>query len=505
MELLTTAEMAQADALAVAAGVPGFSLMTSAGRAVAQAAENLVPDGAIVVVAGPGNNGGDGFVAAAELARLGRSVKVILVGRREALKGDAAVAAAAWSGDLAVGDLGAIGRPALIVDALFGAGLDRPVEGLPKAAIEAMNGCGAPIVAVDLPSGVNGTTGAVMGVAVAATETVTFFRRKPAHLLLPGRRLCGRVRVVDIGIPADVLDRIKPAAFENEPQLWRGAFPVPRVDGHKYARGHVVVVSGGPAATGAARLAARASLRAGAGLVTLATPRDALAINASAVTAVMVRSVDTPAELSAMLADARLNACVIGPGVGVGPRTRELVLAVLRGDRAVVLDADALTSFEEAPEALFEAIKANPARRVVMTPHEGEFRRIFKSIGVESTVYSKLEKTRISADMSGAAAVLLKGPDTTVASPDGQAAIAANAPPWLATAGAGDVLSGIIAGLMAQGVSPFAAAAMGVWMHGDAAVRVGPGLIAEDLTEALPAVTRGLYQRFGIEMPGAPA
>jgi len=501
MELLTTTEMSRADALAVAAGVPSFALMTSAGRAVAEASESLVPDGEIVVVAGQGNNGGDGFVAACELARLGRSVRVVLLGRREALKGDAAKAAAGWSGGIAVGDPDAIGHPALIVDALFGAGLDRPVEGQPKAAIEAMNASGAPIVAVDLPSGVNGTTGEVMGIAVRATETVTFFRRKPAHLLLPGRQLCGRVRVVDIGIPAEVLDQIAPAAFENAPQFWRESFPVPRIDGHKYSRGHAVVISGGPAATGAARLAARAALRAGAGLSTLATPRDALAINATAVTAVMVRAIDTPAELAAMLSDARLNACVIGPGNGVGQRTRDLVLAALEGDRAVVLDADALTSFEDDPEMLFQAIKVGKERRIVMTPHLGEFTRIFKGKIDHSKSNSKLELVRLAASISGAV-VVLKGADTTVASPDGTATIAANAPPWLATAGAGDVLSGMIAGLLAQHVPPFAAASMGVWMHGDAATRVGPGLIAEDLSEVLPAVTRALYERFGIEMPG---
>lgn len=498
MELLTTAEMSRADALAVAAGVPSFALMTSAGRAVAQAAESLVPDGPIVVVVGQGNNGGDGFVAASELARLGRAVRVIQVGRREALKGDAARAASGWTGEFS-DDLSGLGRPALIIDALFGAGLDRAVEGAPRAAIEAMNAAGAPILAVDLPSGVNGTTGAVMEAAVRATETVTFFRRKPGHLLLPGRQLCGRVRVVDIGIPADVLDEIRPATFENQPQLWRGAFPAPRVDGHKYSRGHVVVVSGGPAATGAARLAARAALRAGAGLVTLATPRDALVVNAAAVAAVMVRPIDTPAELATMLADVRLNACVIGPGAGVGQPTRDLVLSALQGDRAVVLDADALTSFESDPAALFQAIKNRANTGVILTPHQGEFIRLFSYMYGENKYNSKLELARIAADQSGAI-VVLKGADTTVASPDGSATIASNAPPWLATAGAGDVLSGMIAGLLAQRVEPFAAASMAVWMHGDAAGRFGPGLIAEDLPEALPAVLRGLYQRFAIEL-----
>ena len=298
MEVLTTAEMERADRLTIAAGTPGFSLMLSAGQAVAEAAQDLVEEGPILVVAGPGNNGGDGFVAAAELAAQGREVSVILMCEREALKGDAASAARGWKYPVLPFNPQAIGRPALIIDALFGAGLSRNVEGVPRDMIEAINANGAPVLAVDLPSGVNGTTSAIMGVAVRATETVTFFRKKPAHLLLPGRLRCGRVRVSDIGIEAHVLDEIRPQTFENTPQLWRKSFPVPRVDAHKYARGHVLAVSGDIAATGAARLSARAALRAGAGLVTLLTPRDALAVNAAALTAVMVRAVDTAAEFA---------------------------------------------------------------------------------------------------------------------------------------------------------------------------------------------------------------
>ena len=498
MELLTTSEMSRADALAVAAGIPSFALMTSAGRAVAAAAQVLVPEGPVVVVAGQGNNGGDGFVAAAELMALGRSVRVLLVGERNRLKGDAARAAATWTGEVIAAAPDAIGRPALIIDALFGAGLDRPVEGQAGAVLDAVNASGVPVLAVDLPSGVNGSTGAVMGAAVRATETVTFFRRKPAHLLLPGRLLCGRVHLVDIGIPQHVLDQIGPMACENEPQLWRNALPVPRIDGHKYARGHTVVVSGGPAATGAARLAARAALRAGAGLATLASPRDALAINAAALTAVMVRPIDTATELVGMLSDRRLNACVIGPGAGVGQGTRDLVLAALNGRRGVVLDADALTSFEQVPDDLFTAIKGAREVSVVLTPHAGEFDRLFSVLFANSKLNSKFEMVRLAASKSGAV-VILKGPDTTVAAPDGRAAIADNAPPWLATAGAGDVLAGMVAGLLAQGAPAFEAACAAVWMHGDAARRIGPGLIAEDLPEALPAVTRALYERLGID------
>jgi ADP-dependent NAD(P)H-hydrate dehydratase / NAD(P)H-hydrate epimerase len=497
MEVLTTAEMERADRLTIAAGTPGFALMLSAGQAVAEAAMDLVEEGPILVVAGPGNNGGDGFVAAAELSARGREVSVILLGDRDSLQGDAASAAKGWKHPLLPFNPQAIAKPALIIDALFGAGLNRTVTGEAHDMIEAINANGAPVLAVDLPSGINGTTGAVMGVAVDAAETVTFFRRKPAHLLLPGRIHCGRVRVADIGIDARVLAEIQPQTFENVPAFWQPSFPVPPVDGHKYARGHALAVSGDIAATGAARMSARGALRAGAGLVTLASPRDALAVNAAALTAVMVRATDTVADFAELFGDKRFNACVIGPGAGLGERTRDFVLTALSAGRGLVLDADALTSFAEAPDRLFEAIKASHDPQVILTPHEGEFPRLFSDISNKHPHRSKLERVRAAAERSGAV-VLLKGPDTVVASPQGRATIAANAPPWLATAGAGDVLAGMIAGLLAQGVAAFEAASIGVWMHGEAAREAGPGLIAEDLPETLPAVFRHLYDEFGI-------
>jgi ADP-dependent NAD(P)H-hydrate dehydratase / NAD(P)H-hydrate epimerase len=498
MEVLTTAEMERADRLTIAAGTPGFALMLSAGQAVAEAASGLVGEGPILVVCGPGNNGGDGFVAAAELAAQGRDVSVILMCERDALRGDAASAARGWKYPVLPFNPQAIGRPALIVDALFGAGLSRPVIGEAHDMIAAINASGTPVLAVDLPSGVNGSSGAILGIAVKATETVTFFRKKPAHLLLPGRVQCGRVRLSDIGIDAKVLDEIRPQTFENTPQFWRASFPVPRVDGHKYARGHVLAVSGGISATGAARMTARGALRAGAGLVTLATPRDALAVNAAALTAVMVRAVDTAIDFAAALDDRRFNAVAIGPGAGVSERTRDFVHTALAAQRHLVLDADALTSFADAPDRLFEEIKGSHHPQVVLTPHEGEFPRLFSDISNKHPGRSKLERVRAAAERSGAV-VLLKGPDTTVAAPDGRATIAVNAPAWLATAGSGDVLAGIVAGLLAQGVPAFEAASIGVWMHGEAAREAGPGLIAEDLTEVLPAVHRHLYDEFGVD------
>ena len=498
MEVLSTAEMERADRLTIAAGTPGFALMLSAGQAVAEAAMDLAEEGAILIVAGSGNNGGDGFVAAAELAARGREVSVILLCERDSLQGDAASAARGWKYPVLPFNPQAIGRPALIIDALFGAGLNRSVKGEPHDMIEAINANGAPVLAVDLPSGINGTTGAVMGIAIRATETVTFFRRKPAHLLLPGRMHCGRVRVAEIGIDAGVLEEIRPQTFENVPPTWQESFPVPRIDGHKYARGHVLVVSGGIAATGAARMSARGALRAGAGLVTLASPREALAVNAAALTAVMVRPIDTIVEFAELMSDKRLNACVIGPGGGVGEHIRDFVHTALSAKRGLVLDADALTSFADAPDRLFEAIKASDDHQVVLTPHEGEFPRLFSALSNTHPNRSKLERVRDAAQRSGAV-VLLKGPDSVVASPDGRATIAENAPPWLATAGAGDVLAGMIAGLLAQGVPAYEAASIGVWMHGEGAREAGPGLIAEDLPEVLPAVFRRLYDEFGID------
>ncbi len=410
IELLSPAEMAEADRLTIAGGVPGMALMEKAGRAVAEAVARRHPPGtAVLVVAGPGNNGGDGFVAARLLAALGYRVRLMLAGERARLKGDAAEAAGRWPGETAPADPAGVGNPQVIVDALFGAGLDRPVAGLPRAMIEAMNASGAPIVAVDLPSGVNGASGEAMGAAVRAAETVTFFRRKPGHLLLPGRLHCGPVAIADIGIRAEVLAQIRPATFVNVPPLWAGHFPVPRPEGHKYARGHAVAVSGDAAHTGAARLVARGALRAGAGLVTIASPREALLVHGAANLAVMVRPVDGASELDALLADRRFNAVALGPGGGVGEGLRAQVETALAGERAVVLDADALTSFADDPARLAAAIARGRGAAAVLTPHQGEFSRLFKMIPQVSDEASKLDKARAAARYAGAVLVL-KGP-----------------------------------------------------------------------------------------------
>jgi ADP-dependent NAD(P)H-hydrate dehydratase / NAD(P)H-hydrate epimerase len=498
IELLTNAEMAQADRLAVSVGVSGMELMEQAGRAVADAVAARDPIGSrVVIVAGPGNNGGDGFVAARVLAQRGFRTRLLLAGDVARLKDDAAQAAQRWDAPIERAQPHGITNADVVIDALFGAGLDRPVGEPARSLIEAMNAQPAPIVAVDLPSGINGTTGAVMGSAVKAVRTVTFFRKKPGHLLLPGRIHCGSVGVADIGIPDAVLDQIAPRTFENQPALWRKSFPRPLDGGHKYDRGHAVVASGPAWSTGAARLAARGALRAGAGLVTIASPSDALGVNATTNLAVMVRSVDGAGELTKFLADRRLNAFAIGPGRGVGEATCELVVAALSGERAVVLDADAITSFADEPGRLAEALLRRRDKATILTPHEGEFSRYFGALDPQTKVGSKLERARLAAQLTGAV-VLLKGSDTVVAAADGRAAIAANAPAYLATAGAGDVLTGIAAGLLAQGMPSFEAAAAAVWLHGEAAAAFGPGLISEDLPEALPGVYRAL-----LGLPGA--
>jgi ADP-dependent NAD(P)H-hydrate dehydratase / NAD(P)H-hydrate epimerase len=495
-EVLSNIEMAEADRQTIAGGVPGLELMDNAGRAVAElAARTKAPGRQVAVVAGPGNNGGDGFVAARLLAERGYQVRVLLVGEAARLKGDAALAAKRWTGPVLPAQPSGLDDADILIDALFGAGLDRPVEGLARAMIEAMNAKSnspaAPVIAVDLPSGINGTSGAAMGAAVKATATVTFFRKKPAHLLLPGRLYCGEVSVADIGIPSGVLTRIAPRTFENVPSLWREHFPVPHHDGHKYDRGHAVIVSGPSWSTGAARLAARGALRAGAGLVTIASPREALAVNAASNLAIMVRPVDGATELADFLGDRRFNALAIGPGVGVNETTCELVLAALSGERAVVLDADAITSFAKAPDRLAQALKKRAQHATVLTPHEGEFARFFGALDTRTKTGSKLERARLAASEIGAV-VLIKGADTVVAAPDGRASIAANAPAYLATAGAGDVLTGMTTGLLAQGMPAFEAASAAVWLHGEAAAAFGPGLIAEDLPECLPRVYKVL-------------
>ena len=472
-ELLTVEQMGRADRLAMEGGTSGLSLMERAGRAVAEAAAEICNGRKIIVLAGPGNNGGDGYVAARYLKMRGHKVTVLALGDPEKLKGDALANFKNWTGDTVPLSADAIEEGALIVDALFGAGLAREIDFEARRTLEKCISLGLESIAVDLPSGVNGNSGAILGCALPASRTVTFFRKKPGHLLYPGRGVCGAVTVVDIGIPSSVLDKIAPQTFENAPGLWQlphGA----DAETHKYKRGHLVV-AGGARMTGAARLAARGARRAGAGLVTLAVPRENWQVYAADTPGTMV---DAVGHFEDALGDPRRNACVVGPGVGVGEETKSSVLAALKGgQRACVLDADALSSFSDNPVQLFKAIEGP----TVLTPHAGEFARLFDTNG------DKLSRARAAAEKSGAV-VVLKGADTVIAAPDGRAAINASAPPWLATGGTGDVLAGFIGALLAQGIPSFEAAGAGVWLHGMAANEAGPGMIAEDLPEALHAV-----------------
>ena len=478
LELFSVAEMYAADAAAARAGTPGLTLMENAGRAVADAIVRRWGTRPVAVLCGPGNNGGDGFVVARLLAEAGWPVRLGLLGDRERLKGDAAAMAARWEGAVEPLDPALLEGEPLVVDALFGAGLTRPLGGATLALAEACTAQGLARVAVDVPSGVHGDTGEALGGVFAAALTVTFGRRKYGHLLLPGRSLSGEVVVADIGITEAAIDALGLRVHENAPALWQGVFPGPEAADHKYSRGHALVVGGDGAHSGAARLAARAALRIGAGLVTVHAPEAALPVYAAQLTAVMVASLD---DLGTALADERRNALLIGPGCGVSPATRSQALRALRAGKRCVLDADALTAFRDEPAALFAAL----GPEAVLTPHEGEYRRLFAHEG------DKLARARAAAAECGAV-VVLKGPDTVIAAPDGRAAINADAPPTLATAGSGDVLAGFILGLLAQGMPAYEAAAAGVWLHGAAAVAFGPGLIAEDLSESLPGVLRRL-------------
>jgi hydroxyethylthiazole kinase-like uncharacterized protein yjeF len=501
-ELLSPAEMAKADRLAIAAGPrDGMGLMRNAGAAVAAVVLAEYPQAIRVhVLCGPGNNGGDGYVVARLLVDSGVAVSVWASG----VPGPGSDAA------LAAGECPVEPRPlseftaekgTVVVDALYGAGLSKPLSGEAASAVDMVASLHLPVVAIDLPSGVSGDSGAILGRAFRADTTVTFVRKKPGHLLLPGRELCGKIVLADIGIADEIIARLGVATFANSPALWREDFPAPAIDTHKYKRGHVGVFSGGPSATGAARLSALAAARSGAGAVTVLSPGNAMQVNAAHLTSIMLRKADTVAEASAFIGEKTPSALVLGPGFGIGERTRDFALALLgagnqqdatRRIDGLVFDADAITSFREAPDSLFEAARRPHAPALVMTPHEGEFDRLFPDIAADRSL-SKLARARAAAGRASAV-IVYKGADTVIAAPDGKAAINSNGAPWLATAGSGDVLSGIIAGLLAQGMPPFEAACAAVWIHAEAGSRFGPGLIAEDLPLALVPILGELVE-----------
>lgn len=503
-ELLTSAEMGEADRLTIAAGpLNGYGLMQRAGEAVAAVVLARYPAASRVhVLCGPGNNGGDGYVVARLLAEAGVNVAVWAEGKQKP-GSDAALASEACN--LPVNHLNDFHptKGEVVVDALYGAGLSKNLSPYAQAASGICGAEQVPVVSIDLPSGVSGDTGWTRAYFQAAV-TVTFVRKKHGHLLMPGRSLCGEIIVADIGIPNTIVDRLKITTFENTPDLWlRWHFPRTATDTHKYKRGHVGVFSGGPSATGAARLSAMAAARTGAGAVTVLSPANAMHVNATHLTSIMLRAVDTVADAGEFIDEKRHTAFVLGPGFGVGEKTRDFALRLLKQDEAydfermglfggIVLDADGLTSFRDAPDALFEAAHRTFAPALVLTPHEGEFARLFPDIA-KSKKQSKLAKARAAAARANAV-IVYKGADTVIAAPDGRAAINANGAPWLATAGSGDVLAGVVAALLAQGMRAFQAACAAVWIHAEAGSRFGPGLIAEDLPLALVPVLRELIE-----------
>lgn len=475
-ELLTVEQMYAADAAAVAAGISAEQLMEAAGNAVVTQIRRRWASRNVVVLCGPGNNGGDGFVIARLLHDAGWPVTVALLGEKDALEGEARLNAGRWPGAVEPLSPDILAGMELCVDALFGAGLSRPLEGRALDVLSRLDQSEIPCVAVDVPSGIHGDTGMVLGGAAAADLTVTFFRMKPGHLLMPGRARSGEVVVADIGIPDEVLGEIAPSAYANVPGLWLADFPWPRAEGHKYTRGHAVI-AGGASMTGAGRLASWAARRTGTGLVTVAASPDVLPQYTADAPGLLTLPFRTAEEFDDILADPRKNAVLVGPGGGVSRTTHDIVLAAAARGKVLVIDADALTVFEPSPQDLFDGLEGLPA---VITPHEGEFSRLFKMTG------DKLTRARKAAALSHAV-VLLKGADTVIAAPDGRAAINFNAPPTLATAGAGDVLAGTIVGLAAQGMPPFEAACAAAWISGDAASAFGPGLVAEDVYAEMPA------------------
>lgn len=478
-EVITVAQMREIDAKAAEHGAPTRTLMENAGASVAREIQSRWSPRPTVIFCGPGANGGDGFVAARKLAEAGWPVRVGFLGDRSALKGDAADASSAWMGWVDPADAGLIEPGALVVDALFGAGLSRPLDGV--AAEIAVAARAHEVVSIDLPSGVDGDAVAPEGVVFQADVTVTFVRKKLAHVLEPTRALCGEIVVTDIGAPEEALAGIVNAPVENGAHLW--SLPWPGPEAHKHARGHAMVISGGAGRTGAARLAARAALRMGAGLVTLVSPSTAMRDNAGQLTAIMLEAARDAQDAREIASKA--SAIVVGPAAGVTQRTRETVLELATLGAPMVLDADALTAFEDNPAALLTALHG----ACVATPHVGEFRRLFPDLADGEA--RKIDRARAAAKRAGCV-VLLKGPDTVIAAPDGRAAVNTTGSPFLATAGSGDVLAGLIAGLAAQGMAAYEAACAGAWLHGRLGEALGAGLIAEDLPEALPALLNEL-------------
>lgn len=481
--ILTPKQMNEADQLTIASSISGTWLMDNAGYAILDVVLAQYPAlKRAVVLCGPGNNGGDGYVTARLL--LNRGANVALYRQYSPKDGsDAALASLRFQGDvfdlktleLAAGDV--------VIDALYGAGFHGALGGVDALVAQRVKASGAPVVSVDLPSGVNGSSGQHQGPCFRADHTVTFFRKKPGHLLYPGRAMCGQLHVADIGISERILLDIKPKLFENNLGLFAKNLPQSAPQTHKYARGAVGVFCGGAGATGAARLSALAAAKAGAGAVIMLAPTDAIPELASHLTSIMIRTLDNPDALPHCINDKKYASFVIGPGYRDLPRLKQTVLALLTSKRGLnlVFDADVFSAFANDANTLFLAIEKSSCT-VVMTPHEGEFQRLFGDIA--QSELSKHEKA-LAAAKRAHCTVIYKGPDTVIAAPDGPAAINSNGGAMLATAGSGDVLAGVLAGLLAQGMPAYEAACAAVYFHAVAGQWLGDGLIAEELANAI--------------------
>ena len=483
-------------------------LMERAGKAVADEALRRWGSGGrpsrhAVVICGPGNNGGDGFVVARHLAQRSWRIDVFEIEGARDQNSAAELARRMWldtgvARELAGFDQDCITEGSVFIDALFGTGLTRPISVAARRALEIGFGTGRSI-AVDIVSGVNADTGRVLSKSPfdpdPASATVTFQAAKHGHVLDRGGCLSGDVQVASIGLESEFDEIADRGASVRlfDPATEQAAEFVSKSPGqHKYDCGHVLVLSGGPGKGGAARLAARGALRTGAGLVSVGVPKESLQEHAAQLTAIMLEEIATTTEVRRYSDERRVSAICVGPGFGTGMAEINMVSCVTESGLPCVLDADALTAFEREPRRLFEMLH----RKCVLTPHAGEFRRLFPDIAAEladSARYSKIDGARDAAARAGAT-VLFKGHDTVISDPDGSVELVGStgtrSAPWLATAGAGDVLAGIVAGLLARGVTPRLAAAFGAWLHAAAARRFGPGLIAEDLPETLPAVFR---------------
>ncbi|MGH1420375.1 MAG: NAD(P)H-hydrate dehydratase [Hyphomonas sp.] len=476
--IITPQQMLAAEKAAIEAGVDSFDLMKRAGLSAAEFVHQNWPLGRIQVLCGPGGNGGDGFVAAANLVERWRDVRVFCSVPVEQLTGDAAKAAAMWTGEILPLEAALEAPTDIVIDALFGTGFSRPLEGAALALAQR----GGVVASIDVPSGIDGLRAIPLGPCFMATATLTFAALKPAHMLHPAAGACGKVVAADIGVATDS------SWIENVPSLWMRQMPNPGPLGHKHSRGHMKVLSGGVASTGAARLTARAGLRIGAGLVTVLSPPSALIVNASQLTAVMVSSVADIDAFKRELDSAK--SVVVGPGAGVTQGTYDRVIAALESEATVILDADALTVFEDKPTALFQALRKTD----VLTPHIGEFRRLFGDLLEKSD--NKIDAVIEAAKQAGCI-VLLKGQDTVIADAEGRVVVNNHAASWLATAGSGDVLAGFISGLICQGMEPLLATAMATWVHGEASRRIGAGLISEDLEQQVPNILSALHGEFG--------